>query len=245
MCFGARHFQVYPADSCREGSVDQMGWSPNWLLRRLIGPSLVNYNGPHVSDYRAAYIREFNSTVSLAKHFHCIRKLAKAHVGFLMGEQTTAEINDIVHQVELYAIALWGDLLYKSPNYQADGQVWKLSTALLAFTTDPWPSFWYSVYMFLRLVRPGEPLRSEAKLRTQLQVVVERSIEKMEEFERENPDAPPTSVRSLSMMTGGGKRGPLSTTATEFARLNTFGMCYDPLVKNSANENSWQPHIWL
>lgn len=77
--------------------------------------------------------------------------------------------------------------------------------------------------LFLKLVAPGEPTRSEANLRAKVPKVVERNLRKLEEYERNNPDAPMKTIRNLSVMTGGGRTGPLSKFAAEFTNLNLFG----------------------
>lgn len=70
---------------------------------------------------------------------------------------------------------------------------------------------------------PGEPTRSEAKLRKGVHKVVEGNIEKLEAYEAANPDAPLKVIRILSVATGGGRSGPLSELASEFTNLNLFG----------------------
>jgi hypothetical protein len=74
----------------------------------------------------------------------------------------------------------------------------------------------------LKLVAPGEPTRSEAKLRARVANVVQRNIGILEEYECSNPDAPLKTIRNLSIMTGGGRTGPLSKLASEFTNLNVF-----------------------
>ena len=69
---------------------------------------------------------------------------------------------------------------------------------------------------------PGEPTRSEAKLRAKVTKVVDKNIERLEEYERENPEAPLKTIRNLSVITGGGRTDPLSEFAAEFTNLNLF-----------------------
>lgn len=73
---------------------------------------------------------------------------------------------------------------------------------------------------------PGEPTRSEAKLRAKVAIIVDKNIEILEEYERKNPEAPLKTIRNLSVMTGGGRTGPLSQFASEFTNLNLFGSFY-------------------
>ena len=67
---------------------------------------------------------------------------------------------------------------------------------------------------------PGEPTRLEAKLRARVAKVVEENIEILEEY---NPDAPLKTIRNFSVMSGGGRTGPLSKLASDFTNLNLFG----------------------
>lgn len=200
-----------------------MSWSPNWTLRRLIGPSLVSYIGPQTSAYRSAVIREFNNTKSLARHFVSMNRIAKNHVQELVTKDGTANISNIIPHVENFAIALWGDTLYGSHNHHADGRVWALSDVLLKYVSNPWPSIWYSIQLFLKLVKPGDPTRYEAKLRSQVDQMASHNLAKLKSYEYENPDGPLKSVRNLSLLTCGAKTGPLSTLASEFTRLDIFG----------------------
>lgn len=98
-----------------------------------------------------------------------------------------------------------------------------LSETILDLAGDPWPSIWYSFQLLLKLVTPGEPTRSEAKLRAKVTKVVDKNIERLEEYEGTNPEAPLKTIRNLSVMTGGGKTGPLSEFASESTNLNLFG----------------------
>jgi len=207
----------------REGDPTLMSWSPFWTLRRLIGNSLFNYVGPETSHQRNVFIREFNSTKSNSEKFDTITRIAIAHANALTGEASTADVDDIRYSADNFAIALWGETLYGNPNHHVGGRVLSLSETIIKLAGDPWPSVWYSFQLFLRLVPPGEPTRSEAKLRERVAQVVEKNIGKLEEFERNNPDAPLKTIRNLSVMTGGGRSGPLSKFASEFTNLNLFG----------------------
>ena len=103
-----------------------------------------------------------------------------------------------------------------------------LSGKILDLAGNPWPSIWYSVQLFLKMVTPGEPTRSEAKLRGEVAQIVDRNLEILGEHERNNPDASLKTIRNLSVMSGGGRTGPLSPFASEFTALNIFG--WSPLV---------------
>ena len=207
----------------REGDPAHMTWSPFLTLRRLIGNSLFNYVGPDTSHQRNVFIREFNSTKSNSEKFDTIAKIAIAHTNALTGEGLIAEIDDIRDSADNFAIALWGETLYANPNHHLGGRVLRLSETIINLAGDPWPSVWYSFQLLLKLVRPGEPTRSEAKLRARVAKIVEGNMEKLEEYERNNPDSALKTIRTLSVMTGGGKTGPLSKFASEFTNLNLFG----------------------
>jgi hypothetical protein len=200
-----------------------MSWSPFWTLRRLIGNSLFNEVGPETSHQRNVFIREFNSTKSNSEKFDTITKIATAHANALTGEGWTAEVDDIRYSADNFAIALWGETLYGNPHHHVGGRVLSLSETIINLAGDPWPAVWYSLQRFLKLVNPGDPTRSEAKLRAKVAKVVEGNIGKLEEYERNNPDAPLKTIRNLSVMTGGGRTGPLSKLASEFTNLNLFG----------------------
>ena len=200
-----------------------MSWSPFSTLRRLIGNSLFNYVGPETSHQRNVFIREFNSTKSNAEKFDIITKIATAHVNALAGEGSTVEVANITNAADDFALALWGETLYGNSQNHVGGRVLSLSETILDLAGDPWPSIWYSLRLFLKLVTPGEPTRSEAKLRANLAKVVDGNMRILEDHERNNPDAPLKTIRNLSVMTGGGRTGPLSPFATEFTNLNVFG----------------------
>ncbi|KAH0562823.1 hypothetical protein GP486_002548 [Trichoglossum hirsutum] len=219
-----REVLAYPEEiASREGNSGYMSWSPFWTLRRLIGNSLFNYVGPETNYRRNAFIREFNSTKSNSEKFDTITKLARAHTNALTGEGSTAEVDNIRYSADIFAIALWGEILYGNPNNHVGGHVLSLSDTIIHLAGNPWSSIWYFFQLLLKLVTPGEPTRSEAKLRARLAKVVERNMEKLEEYEHNNPDAPLKIIRRLSVMTGGGRTGPLSKSASEFTNLNLFG----------------------
>jgi len=212
-----------------------MSWSPFWTLRRLIGHSLFNDVGPNITHHRNVFIREFNSTKSNAEKFDTISKIATEHANALAGDDSTAEVEDIRYSADNFAIALWGETLYGNPNHHVGGRVLSLSETIINLAGNPWPSVWYSFLLFLKLVNPGEPTRSEAKLRAKVAQVVEKNIGKLEQYEYENPDAPLKTIRNLSVNTGGGRTGPLSRFASEFTNLNLFGLLPFILVETQSN----------
>lgn len=200
-----------------------MSWSPFSTLQRLIGHNLFNCVGPETSHQRGVFIREFNNTKSNFAKFDTINKVATAHVNALADDGLATEIANITNRVDNFALALWGETLYGNPQNHVGGRVLHLSEIVLDLAGNPWPSVWYGFQLFLKLVSPGEPTRSEAKLRAKIEKVVEGNMEILEEYERHNPDAPLKTIRNLSVMSGGGRRGPLSPFAAEFTSLNIFG----------------------
>ena len=221
----------------REGDPGRMSWSPFWTLRRLIGHSLFNDVGPEISHHRNVFIREFNTTKSNSEKFDIIAKIATAHANALTGKGSTDEVDDIRYSADNFAIALWGETLYGNPNHYVGGRVLSLSETIITLAGNPWPSVWYSLLLFLKFVNPGEPTRSEAKLRAKVAEVVEKNIGKLVEYERNNPDAPLKTIRNLSVMTGGGITGPLSKFAFEFTNLNLFGS-FSRIVKGIQSDGS-------
>ncbi|OKL59584.1 hypothetical protein UA08_05246 [Talaromyces atroroseus] len=214
----------YPEEiASREGDPGRMSWSPFWTLRRLIGNSLFNYVGPETSHQRNVFIKEFNNTKSNAEKMATISRIAQEHANALAGQAKSAHVDDIRYSADNFAIALWGETLYGNPDHYKGGHVLELSETIINLAGDPWPSVWYSLQLILKLVKPGDPTRSEAKLRQRVAKIVERNVEKLEAFEKSNPDAPLKTIRQLSVMTGGGRTGPLSKFASEFTNLNLFG----------------------
>lgn len=154
------------------------------------------------------------------------------HVNALTGEYSSAEVTNITNAADNFALALWGETLYGNPQNHVGGRVLSLSETILDLAGDPWPSIWYSFQLLLKLVTPGEPTRSEAKLRAKVAKVVDNNIERLEEHERKNPEAPLKTIRNLSVMTGGGRTGPLSEFASEFTNLNLFGSFFFRFFKD-------------
>lgn len=200
-----------------------MSWSPFYTLRRLIGHPLFNEVGPEISNHRNVFIREFNTTKSNSEKFDTIANIATVHANALTGEVSTQEVDDIRSSANNFAIALWGETLYANPNYHLGGRVSSLAETIITLVGNPWPSIWYSFLLFLKLVNPGEPTRSEAKLRAKDANVIEENITNLAEYEQNNLDAPLKTIRHLSVMTGGGLTGPPSKFAFELANLNLFG----------------------
>ncbi|KAH8889468.1 putative N-alkane-inducible cytochrome P450 [Thozetella sp. PMI_491] len=219
-----REVLAYPEDiASREGNVERMSWSPFWTLRRLIGHSLFNYVGPETSHQRNVFIREFNANKANAEKFIMMTKIAHEHAYILTGEAQSAEVDDIRYSADNFAIALWGETLYGNPEHHVGGKVLSLSRTIVDLAGNPWPSVWYSLQLYLNMVNPGDPTRSESRIRSRVYEVVKRNIIRLEEYERENPEAPLKTIRTLSVMTGGGRSGPLSEFASEFTNLNIFG----------------------
>ena len=222
-----------------------MSWSPFWTLRRLIGNSLFTDVGPEISHHRNVFIREFNSTKSNSEKFDTNAKIATAHANALTGDVSTNEVEDIRYSADNFAIALWGDILYGNPNHYVGGRVLSLSETLITLAGNPWLSVWYSFLLFLKLVNPGEPTHSKAKLRAKVAKVVENNIGKLEEYEQNNPDAPLKTIRNLSVMTGGGITGPLSKFAFEFTNLNLFGSFSHILKGTQSHVSRWSSQHWV
>ena len=143
------------------------------------------------------FIREFNNTKSNSEKFDTIREMATAHINALTDEGSTIEIDDITHSTENFAVSLWGEILYANPSYHVGGHVLSLAGITLKLAGDPWPPIWYFFQLLLKRVTPGEPTRSEAKLRTKVSEIIEKSIGKLEKHERDNPGAPLKTMRRL------------------------------------------------
>ena len=174
-----------------------MSFSPFGTLRRLIGSSLFNHVGPEASHQRNVFIREFNNTKSNSEKFDTIAEMATAHVNSLTGERPAAEMDDITHSMENFAVSLWGEILYGNPSYHVGGHVLHLAGIVLKLAGDPWPPIWYFFQLLFKRVNPGESTRSEAKVRTKVSEIIQKSIGKLEEYERDNPDAPLKTMRKL------------------------------------------------
>ena len=222
-----------------------MSWSPFYILRRLIGHSLFNEVGHEISHHRNVFIWEFNTTKSNSEKFETIAKMATAHANALTGEVSTDEVDDIRSSADNFAVALWGETLYANPDYHLGGRVLSLSEAIITLVGNPWPSLWYSFLLFLKLVNPGEPASSEAKLRAKVADVIEKTIGNLVEYEQNNPDAPLKTIRNLSVMTGGGLSGPLSKFAYELANLNLFGSYLAFSKGHNLTGVRWSPQHWI
>ena len=221
---------------CRIGDHGRIGWSDFCTLRRLIGASLFDYIGPDTQSLRKAYVREFNTASKNAENFNTILKVATEHARALSGDRSTALVSDVKKSAENFAIGLWGELLYGNPDHHRHGHVRHLSETILLLASSPWSVVSYVVQQSLRLVIPGEPTRSEGKLRAKMAEICERNISKLEAYERNNPNAPLKTIRSLSILTGGEKTGALSTAAAEFTMLNLFGSLAPFFVERLLNK---------
>ena len=195
--------------------------SPWWTLRRLIGFSLFNYVGSDTVHLRNVMIREFNSSKSNAEKFNTIMDIATVHVNALTNG--TGEVENVKEVAENFAISLWGEVLYANPSNHVDGRILSLSEILLQLAASPWSSVLYATQVFLKLVTPGEPTRSEAKVRARAVRIIEDNLQKLERYEASNPNAPLKAIRNLSVNTGGSRAGSLSKFGTEFTKLNLFG----------------------
>ncbi|KAI9773767.1 MAG: hypothetical protein M1839_002000 [Geoglossum umbratile] len=219
-----REVLAYPEEiASRDGDTGRMSWSPFWNLQRMIGSSLFNYVGPETGNQRNAFIREFGSARSNSEKFDTITKVATTHANALAGESSTADIDDMGYIANNFAIVLWGEDLYGSPNHHVVGPMLSVSDTIVNLSGSPWTPVWYYFQLLLKLVTLGKPTRSEAKLRARVDKLVQRNIGNLEEYERNNPGAPLKTIRNLSVMTGGGRTGPLSKLASEFTKLNVFG----------------------
>ena len=152
-----------------------------------------------------------------------MKTLAKTHIDGLIAEQADSITVDIIPRMDIFAISLWRTLLYGGSDSETDSRALCLAKEIGARVTDPWPSLWYSINVILGLVKAGEPLGSDNALRTQLDDLIDRSVQNLEIYEHLHPEAPPTSLRALSARTHGSVIEGLSPTAIEFARLNAFG----------------------
>lgn len=200
----------------------------------MIGNSLFNTVGAGINHHRTTFIKEFNKDTANAQKFDTIVSIAQEHANALTLGVNSAEVDDIRYSADNFAIALWGETLYGNPHHHVGGKVLALSEKIITLAGDPWPSVWYSFQLMLGMVKPGDPTRSEAKLRSSVAKVVEGNVQKLEAFEKANPDAPLKTIRNLSVMTGGGKTGPLSEFAKEFTNLNLFGMCLTYCSRNES-----------
>ena len=197
--------------------------SPWWTLRRLIGLSLFNYVGSQVGHQRSVLIREFNNPNSNAERFNTFVEIATAHVDALTSVDPSGKVKNVKTVAENFALSLWGEVLYANRSNHVDGRILSISDTLLHLAGSPWPTVVYTVQLFLKLVTPGEPTRSEAKVQAQVDKVIEDNLDILNMFEQNNPNASLKAIRNISVNTGGGRNGPLSKFATEFTKLNLFG----------------------
>ena len=218
----------------RMGDPRSMSWSPFSTLCRLIGGSLFDYVGKDHVHKRSLFIREFNNADSNAKKFDTIAKSADWHVDTLAGDDLASDVNSITSRADDFATSMWGEILYGNPLYHLDGEVIRLSNMVLHFAASPWSPIKYAIQLFLGLVSLGAPTRSERKMRTRIDEVVAKTVQKLEVYEQSNPGAPPKTIRNLSIVSGGGRTGPLTDFAQDFANLNVFGMVLRSLMSLSS-----------
>lgn len=211
------------SDYRRLGDPRVFGWSPFWTLIRLISNNLFDYVGPDARSQRGIFIREFNSPRANATKFDEIVRVATKKVNSIVGDRNIAEVHDMRHVADTFAAALWGENLYGRSDHHADEEVIRVADDILARAGGPWASMVYSFLLTFRLITPGAPTRSEARLRAEGEAIVVNNLECLQAYERNNPDAPMKTMRNLSVASGGGKTGPLTKFAGQFARLNLFG----------------------
>lgn len=172
---------------------------------------------------RGVFIKEFNNPLSNVGKFDGVMRVAAEHVRALAGDTDSAEVPDIRHAADNFAATLWGDTLYGRSDALTDGRVMEVADEILRRAGSPWPSALYSFMLNFGLVEPGKPTPSEAKVRGEIEDLYEKNVQHLEEYERNNPDSPMKTIRSLSVADGGKRTGPLTRFATQFARLNVFG----------------------
>lgn len=199
------------------------GWSPFWTLKRLISDNLFDYVGPDARAQRGIFIREFNSPRANAAKFDEILRIATEHVVGIVGDNGVATVADMRHRSDTFAVALWGEALYGRTDHHSSDHVIRVADDILARAGGPWSSIVYSFLLTFRLITPGEPTRSEARLKDQGEAIVNDNIRCLENYERDQPEAPTRMMRNLSVASGGDKSGPLTKFAGQFARLNLFG----------------------
>ena len=170
------------------------------------------------------YMREFHTTKAISKKFDALRGIAAAHVTALGGGAATAQVDDFCSWADDYALALWGSLLYGNPNAHVKSRYKEIADGLLDVATSPWEALWYHVRTGFGLVGAGRPTRQEMHIREEVRANVKKNFDKLEEYERMFPEAPPTGMRRLSMLSGGESKGPFSPVAQEFGEWNLFGM---------------------
>lgn len=189
----------------------------------MISNNLFDYVGPDARYQRGVFIREFNSPRANAAKFDEIVKVATKQVNGILGDRNVAEVYDMRHVADTYAAALWGENLYGRSDHKADKEVIRVADEILARAGGPWASMVYSFLLTFRLITPGAPTRSEARLRAEGEAITANNFRCLEEYERNNPDAPMRTMRALSVASGGSKTGPFTRFAGQFARLNLFG----------------------
>ncbi|KAF2826716.1 putative N-alkane-inducible cytochrome P450 [Ophiobolus disseminans] len=215
---------AFPEENAsRKGRPGSMNWSPFQTLLRLIGKSLFTYTGTEVNHQRLAYTQEFNSGKANAAAFKTIARIVTAHVDTLTNSAASTEIANFKLSTDAFALALWGEHLYGNASHHLDRQVLPVSERIVHLCGSPWPSIWYSFLALIRLVTPGKPTWDEANLRCQVGEIVDRNFKILEQHERNDPALEIKAMRRISMLSGGGRTGPFSQFAVEFAHLNVFG----------------------
>lgn len=152
-----------------------------------------------------------------------MQEIATWHIDALAGESLKADINDICHAANDFAISMWGEILYGNPGYYLSGEVLTLAEEIMDRAGSPWSSIWYNIQSFVGLIAPGAPTRSERKIKEGVDRIIGNSIQGLEECELNDAEAPLKLLRNLSVNSGGERTGPLSKPASDFAKLNFFG----------------------
>lgn len=214
------------ADSSRLGDPNVFSWSPFWTLIRLLDSTTFDDIGHEAMRQRAIFIREFNNPKSNIGKFDGIMKIARTHVENIASTESTGMTDDIRLTADHFAAGLWGEILYGRSDLHADSRVMRVADEILRRAGSPWSSALYSLMLTLKLVKPGKPIPSEAKIRDEIQDIFNDNFQHLENFEKNNPGAPLRTIRSLSVSDGGETTGPLTRFATMFSRLNVFGMLH-------------------
>lgn len=188
---------------------------------------------------RGVFIKEFNNPLSNVGKFDSIMEVAAKHVNAIARDTDMAEIPDIRHAADNFAATLWGEILYGRSDTLTDRRVMKVADEILRRAGSPWPSALYSFMLTFGLVEPGKPTPSEAKVRAEIESLYEKNVQHLGDHERNNPDSPMKTIRSLSVADGGKRTGPLTRFATQFARLNVFGKHRDYSQSSTLTRNRW------
>lgn len=208
----------------RLGDPRVFGWSPFWTLKRLINDNLFDYVGPTIRQQRGLFLREFNSPRANASKFDEVLKIATEHVNSIVAEgEDSADVSDMRHLTDTFAVSLWGTSLYGRTDHSSSDQIIRVADDILSKAGGPWSSIVYSFLLTFRLITPGDPTRSEIRLKNESEAIIADNMSCLANYERDNPDAPARTMRNISIASGGERKGPLTKFAGQLARLNLFG----------------------